>query len=376
MKRLLSFIFLLSVVLMAYGQNTDSQRYFQEGNTCFERGDYDCAKKNYEASRATGGSVPEQLQKTEECIKILFAANLMFEEGNYGRAWELYGLILKINPLDQFVRIRMESFERDAISIPQIQQNQPLVSLQTQQSQPPASSFENYTETKRNLNIEMIAVQGGTFSMGCTLDNVDNCSASETPAHRVTVSDFYIGKYEVTQAQWKLVMGDNPSRYKGDNLPVEKVSWRKVKKFIIRLNTITGMQYRLPTEAEWEFAARGGNNSRSYEYSGSNNVGNVAWYRENSEGKTHAVGTKASNELGIYDMSGNVLEWCSDHYGRYSSNEQIDPKGPKSSNPSQRVIRGGSWSSNARSARVSFRFGTRPGGRYTHVGFRLARSSN
>ena len=184
------------------------------------------------------------------------------------------------------------------------------------------SRFANFTETRNNLNIQMVAVQGGTFTMGCTSEQGDDCYDDERPAHRVTVSDFYIGKYEVTQAQWRAVMGFNPSYFKGDNLPVETVSWDDVMDFIHKLNSLTGRQYRLPTEAEWEYAARGGNN---YKYSGSNSAGNVAWYGYNSSRTTHPVGTKSANGFGLYDMSGNVYEWCSDWYRAYNGTYFLSP---------------------------------------------------
>ena len=236
---------------------------------------------------------------------------------------------------------------------------------------PILSVSSNYTETANNLNLQMIAVQGGTFTMGCTSEQGSDCYGDETPTHQVTLSDFHIGKYEVTQAQWKIVMnGDNPSSFKGDNLPVESVSWNEVQTFITKLNIMTGKQYRLPTEAEWEYAARGGRNSEGYKYSGSNTVGNVAWYMNNSGDKTHDVGTKSPNELGIYDMSGNVWEWCNDWYGSYSSSAKTNPQGPSSG--SYRVFRGGSWSGIAIGARVSYRGGSSPGYRGIDLGFRLA----
>jgi len=170
------------------------------------------------------------------------------------------------------------------------------------------------------------------------------------------------------------MMGSNPSYFKGDNLPVEQVSWNDVQEFIRRINAQTGKQYRLPTEAELEFAARGGNSSKGYRYSGSNTVGNVAWYRDNSGGKTHAVGTKSPNVLGIYDMSGKVYEWCNDWYERnYSSNAQTNPQGPSSG--SYFVLRGGSWNYIARNVRVSFRDFIMPDYLSHNSGFRLACSS-
>jgi len=244
----------------------------------------------------------------------------------------------------------------------------------TVQTQPTVNRFANYSETTNNLNIQMIAVQGGTFTMGCTSEQGNDCKDDEKPAHRVTVGDFYIGKYEVTQAQWRAVMGNKPSYFNGDNSPVENVSWNDVQDFIRKLNASTGKQYRLPTEAEWEFATRGGNSSRGTRYSGSNTVDNVAWYYVNSGGTTHPVGTKSANDLGIYDMSGNVWEWCSDWYGSYSSNAQTNPQGPSSG--SYRVLRGGSWNFIARYTRVSYRFNSTPDRRISSTGFRLACSSN
>jgi formylglycine-generating enzyme required for sulfatase activity len=224
-----------------------------------------------------------------------------------------------------------------------------------------------------NATTEMVYVRGGTFTMGCTAEQGKDCLDNEKPAHEVTVGDFYIGKYEVTQAEWKAVMGNNPSNFKGDNLPVEKVNWNDVQEFIRKLNTTTGKNYRLPTEAEWEYAARGGSQSWGFKYSGSNSISDVAWYRKNSGSKTHPVGMKRANELGIYDMSGNVYELVNDWYGDYSSGSQTNPVGPSSG--SRRVFRGGSWIIDARHARVSFRFIDLLGYRFDSLGFRLASSS-
>ena len=206
--------------------------------------------------------------------------------------------------------------------------------------------------------------------MGCTSEQGDDCLDFEKPAHKVTLSDYQIGKHEVTQAQWQAVMGNNPSHFSGcNNCPVESVSWNEVQDFIEKLNAKTGKQYRLPTEAEWEYAARGGNKSRGYEYAGGNEIASVAWYDENSNSKTHPVGQKNANELGIYDMSGNVWEWCSDWYGDYSSGSQTNPKGPNSG--TYRVLRGGGGAGKAGSCRSSRRGDLSPGNRYDGVGFRL-----
>ena len=251
--------------------------------------------------------------------------------------------------------------------------------------------------------VEMVSVQGGTFTMGCTAEQGGDCFEWESPAHEVTLSSFSIGKYEVTQAQWLAVMGnwpgDTPSSFygTGDNYPAYWVSWNDIvgtsgasevingityyaNGFIYKLNQLTGKKYRLPTEAEWEFAARGGDKSQGYTYSGSNTIDDVAWYWDNIPSQdygnpgygTQPIGTKAPNELGIYDMSGNVLEWCSDWYGDYTTGAKTNPTGPATS--SGRVVRGGGWSGGAASCRVAFRGSGNPGGRDGGVGFRLALS--
>ncbi len=217
---------------------------------------------------------------------------------------------------------------------------------------------------------EMVEVRGGTFRMGATSEQGCDAYDWEKPVHSVTLSGYYIGKTEVTQALWKAVMGSNPSYFKGDDLPVENVSWDDCQVFVRKLNSLTGQNFRLPTEAEWEFACRGGNNSLGYKYSGSDNIDNVAWYDGNSGDKTHPVATKSANELGIYDMSGNVWEWCCDWYGDYTSGALTNPKGPESG--SYRVRRGGGWSSYARYCRSSIRDFYYPSFRYGNLGLRLA----
>ena len=217
---------------------------------------------------------------------------------------------------------------------------------------------------------EMVEVRGGTFRMGATSEQGCDAYDWEKPVHSVTLSGYYIGKTEVTQALWQAVMGSNPSYFEGDDLPVEQVSWDDCQEFIRKLNSLTGQNFRLPTEAEWEFACRGGNNSRGYKYSGSNYIDNVAWYDGNSGGKTHPVATKSPNELGIYDMSGNVWEWCCDWYGDYTSGALTNPKGPESG--SLRVHRGGCWIYYARFCRSSFRHFNFPTHRYYYLGLRLA----
>lgn len=232
------------------------------------------------------------------------------------------------------------------------------------------ASYSNGTLTVNGIKYNMVWVEGGTFRMGATSEQDGDAYDNEKPAHSVTLSSYYIGKTEVTQALWKAVMGSNPSEFKGDNRPVESVSWDDCQAFIRKLNALTGQNFRLPTEAEWEFACRGGNNSRGYKYSGSNYIDNVAWHDGNFGDKTHPVATKSPNELGIYDMSGNVWEWCADWYGDYSSGRQTNPKGPYDG--SRRVRRGGCWYFNAGRCRSSSRGNYDPSYRNYYLGLRLA----
>ena len=215
----------------------------------------------------------------------------------------------------------------------------------------------------------MVQVDGGRFRMGGTPEQGNDAYSNEKPVHEVTLSDYYIGKYEVRQSEWEAVMGSNPSRFKGEDLPVEQVSWSDCHEFIGRLNALTGLSFKLPTEAQWEYAARGGRLSKSYKYSGSNNLGEVGWYGSNSGNCTHQVGEKQPNELGLYDMSGNVWEWCEDRYGGYSVTSQRDPLG--AADGSHRMYRGGSWNSEVRNCRVSVRYDFALGHRYDNLGFRL-----
>ena len=231
--------------------------------------------------------------------------------------------------------------------------------------------FSTCKKDKNNdpLDLKMVFVKGGTFTMGCT-DGECWGDGREEPVHQITLSSYYITKYPITQKLWKKVMENNPSYFKDcDDCPVELISWENAQEFIIKLNELTDKNYRLPTEAEWEYAARGGNQSKGYKYSGSNYIDAVAWYRENSKNRTHPVGGKTPNELGIYDMSGNVWEWCYDWYGAYIEDTQINPQGPAEG--SQHVLRGGDWTNGLWNCRVSFRYDIPPGDPIIFSGFRL-----
>lgn len=243
---------------------------------------------------------------------------------------------------------------------------------------PPMDNNQSSVVGKEKLTVlvgkeelAMVFVEGGTFTMGATGEQGSDASENEKPAHKVILSDYYIGETEVTQALWKAVMGDNSSEHQGDdNLPVEQVSWEDiVEKFIPALNRKTGRIFRLPTEAEWEYAARGGNKSKGYVYSGSNNIDEVAWYDGNSGNKTHPVKEKKANELGLYDMSGNVFEWGQDLYITYSSGAQNNPK--VLGKGSFLVLRGGGCLSPSFCCRVSYRGIGKRGSGHRSYGFRL-----
>lgn len=206
------------------------------------------------------------------------------------------------------------------------------------------------TITVNGVSFRMVRVEGGTFQMGSKDKEADS---DEKRVHQVTLSSYSIGETEVMQELWQAVMGSNPSEFKGAKNPVERVRWKSCHMFVRKLNSLTGRRFRLPTEAEWEFAARGGLKSRGYKYAGGNDIDIVAWYGGNSGNTTHDVGTKQPNELGLYDMTGNVWEWCQDWYGDYSSSAQTNPTGPSSG--LYRVCRGGSWISGVRYCCCSFR---------------------
>ena len=233
--------------------------------------------------------------------------------------------------------------------------------------------------TVNGVSFTMVTVEGGTFMMGATDEQVSDAYDIEMPVHQVNLTSYCIGQTEVTQELWLAVMGSNPSYFTGDlQRPVEKVSWNDCQQFVRKLKELTGMPFRLPTEAEWEFAARGGRLSQGYKFAGSNTIADVAWYNGNSytddgsstDYSTHAVATKAPNELGLYDMSGNVWEWCNDWFAEYSTDYQVDPTGPVEGGG--KVYRGGSFYRSDRDCRVSVRFNTLPNTTSGQRGLRLA----
>lgn len=243
---------------------------------------------------------------------------------------------------------------------------------------------QDFTESAFGINMRMVYVEGGTFTMGCTSEQGGECGNDESPNRQTTVSSYYIGMLEVTQSQWEKVMGTSiyqqrdkansswpwPLRGAGPDYPMYYVSWEEAKEFCARLSRQTGKNYTLPTEAEWEYAARGGNKQEGTKYSGGWSVDDVAWYDGNSSSSTHPCGTKRANALGIYDMSGNVYEWCEDWYAnQYLQYDNNNPKGASSG--SYRVLRGGGWGDYAKDCRVAFRNNNTPSNRYSTCGFRV-----
>lgn len=244
-------------------------------------------------------------------------------------------------------------------------------------------SKDEETFTVNGVSFTMKLVEGGTFQMGATFEQGSDAESDEKPVHSVTLSNYYMGETVVTQALWQAVMGtsvrqqrdkadkSSPLRGEGSNYPIYFINWNECQEFIHKLSQKTGKNFRLPTEAEWEYAARGGKKSKGYKYAGSNTIGSVAWYTGNCGSNTHPVKGKAPNELGLYDMTGNVWEWCSDWYGcdYYGKSPSTNPQGPSSG--SSRVLRGGGWASDARHNRVSDRGNRVPGDGYYGSGFRL-----
>lgn len=238
----------------------------------------------------------------------------------------------------------------------------------------------DYVETAYGLNMKMIFVEGGTFTMGATAEQGSEADGNEYPAHEVELSSYYIAECEVTQAQWQAVMGTSIYQQRdeddssnsmdgvGYNYPMYYVSWYEAQEFCQKLSLATGRTYLLPTEAQWEYAARGGNQSKRYKYSGLHQLSAVGWYRDNSGNSTHPVGQLRANELGIKDMSGNVCEWCSDYYSSYPSTKQYDPS---CGSGKYAVLRGGSWLFIASACRVSFRLNRTPSDRDSCFGFRV-----
>jgi len=362
MKNLLCLAVVLLIAIATYAQecnwNDEAQRHFTRAKAAVKEAQNDADYLDAIAE------YKKALESAPDCPDIYYNIALCYDKSsNSGRLKDISGCEQAITYLKKYLVLKPNAQDKQAV------QNR-IEEL-------------GYRQEKLNKLLSMVYVEGGTFRMGS-----NQGKDREKNAHQVTLSSFYIGKYEITQAQWEEVMGTTIHQQcdenagtnikgEGDDYPMYCVNWNEVQKFISRLNEATGKHYRLPTEAEWEYAARGGNKSEGYEYSGSNNLGDVAWYYKNSDGTTHPVGAKQPNGMGIYDMSGNVWEWCNDWYGKYSNIAQTNPQGPSSG--SKRVIRGGSRDSGATFgdalAPITHRLGFGSNNRSNDVGFRLACSS-
>lgn len=272
------------------------------------------------------------------------------------------------------IRLEKEGYEPKEVVENVIGNKQHTVSCELSfkhEKAPQSLAAELETISVNGVSFTMVKVYGGTFTMGATEEQgVMDPYRDEYPTHQVTLADYYIGETEVTQELWEAVMGNNPSSFLDPHNPVDRVSWNDCQTFIKRLNRLTGQHFRLPTEEEWEYAARGGNKSKNYKYAGSNVLSDVAWYRDNSTSSTHPVGQKVPNELGLYDMSGNVFEWCQDWYLKYASKAANNSLGTVSG--PNRIFRGGSWYYDARGCRISFRYYSAPTKSISDLGLRLA----
>ena len=376
MNRKILFVGLVMMIMMAgaaMGQNDCYNPTMRAAKAAYDKGNYQRAEQLYrEASECYDCTAQQKAQakrKAEESRKKRVAATTTGSTTNSQQQREE-----ELRRREERLRQREAALRREEEQAAERKRQEEARQAEERRKREEAErnrKRDNITLNVRGVEFTMVRVEGGTFTMGCTSEQGDDCYDWEKPAHSVTLSSYYMGETEVTQALWEAVMGNNPSRWKGDNLPVEQVSWKDVQEFIEKLNRLTRrtFRFRLPTEAEWEYAARGGSKSRGYKYSGSNSIDAVAWYTDNSGNKTHAVKGKQANELGLYDMSGNVWEWCSDWYGDYSSGSQRDPGGPATG--SYRVLRGGGWNLNATCCRVSFRHYLEPDHSTNFRGFRL-----
>ena len=324
-----------------------------------------------EVSRSDGGETELSKVKTEN-------GNVKTEKRKSNLLWVIIALLLSaiigVCGYLLFSGSGDENISWD--DTPEKEQETPTSAAQVLEDELPVANdaFSNREFTVKGVKFKMVAVKGGKFQMGSN-DGEDD----EKPVHNVTLSDYYIGETEVTQELWQTVMGSNPSYFTGnDQRPVECVSWDDCQTFVNKLNNLlagqlpAGRKFRLPTEAEWEYAARGGNRSRRTQYSGSDTLAEVAWYDEDWDtGSTHRVKLKKANELGLYDMSGNVWEWCFDSYASYTNRSQTNPK-VNNGWDSFRVLRGGGWAYHAQGCRVAYRGDYNPVSRSGNGGLRLA----
>jgi len=342
--------------------------FAQNGNSIGKEAE--AARQDAAAKRAIADEAKKQADAVKEEIKPRACVSTCEVKWNETQRKKIAAAVAEANKKEREAKIAELKAEKTETA-PVAPHTEPPAALPIE---PPVATEEPVAAEPApvaGFDIAMILVKGSTFfTMGCTKEQGADCNDDERPAHNVTLSDFYISKSPVTQKLWENVMGANPSRFKGANLPVESVSWNDAQEFIKKLNAMSGKKYRLPTETEWEFAARGGIMSLYQKFSGSNNLNAVAWHNGNSGQRTQPVCFRQPNELGICDMSGNVWEWVQDWKDNYSSTGlKANPAGPASG--INRAYRGGSWQDGASYCRVSKRGSATPDSRSSTLGFRL-----
>ena len=331
-------------------QTNQFAEMMQKADSCFIAADYAAAEVNYQiaaqkAQKAGNQNDVQTALKKIDCCQQLYQANQLIDARNYDDARTKIMLAKSLGCIDA-------------------QSAQTLIDKCNTAITHANESFNNNVITP--LTNDMVLVKGGVFMMGCS----DDCIEGETPVHQVVLKNFYLSKHEITQEQWEAIMGNNPSEVKDDDLPVTNISYDDIQDFIVKLNALSGLEFRLPTESEWEFAARGGEKSNHTTYSGSNAAPSVAWFADDSDNQLHQVGQLTPNELEIYDMSGNVAEWCSDWYGQYTPEFHLYPFGPQDG--TERVVRGGGYDDSIDFVRITFRFSATPDTQSHKIGFRLA----
>ncbi|MCL2596729.1 MAG: formylglycine-generating enzyme family protein [Paludibacter sp.] len=331
-------------------QRNQFAEMMQKADSCFNASDYATAEVNYQIAAKTAQQAGNQNDvqtalKKIDCCQQLSQANKLIDSGKFDDARTKLMLVKALGCID-------------------VKSVQALIDKCNAEISQSNEIFNNNVIAP--LTNDMVLVKGGIFMMGCQ----DNCREGETPVHQVVLKNFYLSKHEITQDQWEAIMDDNPSYLKNENFPVTNISYSDIQDFIVKLNAASGLEFRLPTESEWEYAARGGEKSNHTIYAGSNAAPYVAWFAEDSENEMHPVGQLIPNELDIYDMSGNAAEWCSDWYADYTKEFHLYPVGANEGK--ERVVRGGGFDDSIDFLRVTFRFAATPNTKSQKIGFRLA----
>ncbi len=367
-------IFLLLFTLLYYNfssaQNSAADSVFKIAETAFNSHNYQASQNQLNKYISLYGSDQRSLYLLVHCYGNLFNPDKLYIDNNQ------YSLL---SSLQKFVKAYLQETKRDAPNDKQyssvIMFNERLKKYPQDENSWSLIMQQKIALQKRLLasfGENMVTIKGGTFMMGN-----NKSEANEKFRHKVTLDEYQISKYEVTQEQWEAIMGFNPSHFKESMLcPVENIDFFSIQVFIKELNRLTGKSYRLPTEAEWEYAARSAGKENNHTYSGSNQIDDVAWYNANSNGKTNPVGQKKPNKLGLYDMSGNVSEWCQDKYTSYYADESLENPGLWPTDYSNRVIRGGNWYGDNRTCNITKRSDRNPIDKNNCFGFRLVLSEN